>query len=119
MNKRNRFVSARGALLAIAIALLLTGQLPAGEDDAKAEQAIEALGGRVVRDDKTKGKPIIAVDGPGGGTVALLKELRGLKSLQTLNIGNTSDVTDVVLKELAGLKSLQTLDIRETTVTDA
>ena len=39
-------------------------------------------------------------------TDAGLKELAGLKSLQTLNLTNTQ-VTDAGLKELAELKSLQ------------
>ena len=51
-------------------------------------------------------------------TDAGLKELAGLKSLQTLDLGDTQ-VTDAGLKELAGLKSLQTLDLSDTKVTDA
>ena len=50
-------------------------------------------------------------------TDAGLKELAGLKSLQTLDLYHTQ-VTDVGLKELAGLKSLQALDLGETKVTD-
>ena len=56
-----------------------------------------------------------------GGTLvtdADVKELAGLKSLQTLNLRGTQ-VTDAGLKELAGLKSLQSLDLRFTWVTDA
>src|SRR5260370_5763137 len=51
-------------------------------------------------------------------TDAGLKELAGLKSLQSLAIGGTH-VTDAGLKELAGLESLQTLDLGDTPVTDA
>ncbi len=51
-------------------------------------------------------------------TDAGLKELAGLKSLQTLDLRNTQ-VTDAGLKELAGLKSLQKLDLDSTQVTDA
>ena len=43
-------------------------------------------------------------------TDAGLKELAGLKSLQTLDLNGTQ-VTDAGLKELAGLKSLQTLNL--------
>ncbi len=46
-------------------------------------------------------------------TDAGLKELAGLKNLQSLSLGRTK-VTDVGLKELAGLKSLQTLDLYNT-----
>ena len=43
-------------------------------------------------------------------TDAGLKELAGLKNLQTLDLGGTQ-VTDAGLKELAGLKSLQSLNL--------
>ena len=43
-------------------------------------------------------------------TDAGLKELAGLKNLQSLNLDDTK-VTDAGLKELAGLKSLQSLDL--------
>ena len=51
-------------------------------------------------------------------TDAGLKELAGLKSLQSLYLYST-DVTDAGLKELAGLKSLQSLLLGSTKVTDA
>lgn len=61
MNKNIRIVSAIGALLTIALALFLSGQLSAGEEDAKVVKAVRSLGGNAVRDDKAKGKPIIGV----------------------------------------------------------
>ena len=51
-------------------------------------------------------------------TDAGLKELAGLKSLQSLDLWGTQ-VTDAGLKELAGLQSLQTLYLAGTQVTDA
>ena len=51
-------------------------------------------------------------------TDAGLKELAGLKSLQSLDLGGTK-VTDAGLKELAGIKSLQSLNLYNTRVTDA
>ena len=51
-------------------------------------------------------------------TDAGLKELAGLKSLQTLNLDFTK-VTDAGLKELAGLNSLQSLYLWGTKVTGA
>ncbi len=51
-------------------------------------------------------------------TDAGLKELAGLKNLQTLYFYNTG-WRDTELKELVGVKSLQTLYLYETTVTDA
>ncbi|HEV3080227.1 MAG TPA: hypothetical protein VGY66_10625 [Gemmataceae bacterium] len=50
-------------------------------------------------------------------TDAGLKELAGLKNLQTLELAGTA-VTDTGLKELAGLKSLQRLNLTYTRVTD-
>jgi hypothetical protein len=50
-------------------------------------------------------------------TDAGLKELAGLKNLQTLDLSGTK-VTGEGLKELAALKNLQSLDLRETQVTD-
>ena len=51
-------------------------------------------------------------------TDAGLKELAGLKQLQTLYLGSTR-VTDAGLKELAGLKQLQSLNLHDTKVTNA
>jgi internalin A len=51
-------------------------------------------------------------------TDAGLKELAGLKGLQTLRLGRTQ-VTDEGLKDLAKLKGLQTLSLYGTQVTDA
>ena len=50
-------------------------------------------------------------------TDAWLKELAGLKSLQTLGLSFTS-VTDVGLKEVAKLKQLQSLYLGNTKVSD-
>ena len=47
-----------------------------------------------------------------------LRELAGLKSLQSLDLHKTK-VTDEGLKELAGFMRLQTLDVSRTNVTDA
>ena len=72
-------------------------------EDTKAEEALEALGCQVVRDEKAKGKPIIEVKiraGPGEFTDAGLKEVAGLKSLRILELSSTG-VTDAGLKELA------------------
>jgi internalin A len=118
MKKKNRLVSESEALLLIALALLLTGRLSAGEDDAKAEKAVKALGGKIVRDANAEGKPIIKVDLSGKGvTDTGLKELAGLKTLRMLNL-NATKVTDLGLKELAALKNLRILDVGGTEVTD-
>ena len=46
-----------------------------------------------------------------------LKQLAGLKALQTLSLSNTS-VTDEGLKSLSGLKALKSLDLIGTSVTE-
>src|SRR5205807_1684624 len=51
-------------------------------------------------------------------TDAGLKEIAGLKSLQSLSLSGTQ-VTDAGLKELTSLKSLQLLNLGNTKVTDA
>ena len=55
MNNKTRIDSISGAILAIAFALpLVTGCRPAGEDDAKAKNAVKAVEGRD-NHDKAKG----------------------------------------------------------------
>jgi len=143
--KNNCINSSSERLLAIAVTLLLTGLISAGEDDSKTEKAIQALGGRVIRRSNVPGKQIIVVILTSTKlTDAALKELelarfkglvglglRGtqvtdegmkhlglLKNLRILSLGNTK-VTDVGLNELAGLKSLGTLELDQTEVTNA
>ena len=46
MNEKIRIVSASGTILAIAVALLVSGRLSAGKDDARAEKAVKDLAAR-------------------------------------------------------------------------
>lgn len=77
--------------------LLLSSFAPVRADDAedKAVAVVEKMGGKITRDEKLPGKPVVATD------------LFGPK------------VTDAGLKELAPLKNLTTLSLRDTKVTDA
>jgi hypothetical protein len=118
MSKKSRITPASGGLLAIAFALLVTGRLSAGEDDTKAEKAIVALGGNVVRNADVPGRPIITVNFSTPVTNEALKELAGLTGLNYLNLYRTQ-VTDAGLKEFVGLKSLRDLDLSQTKVTSA
>jgi hypothetical protein len=85
--------------LATVLGLLWTitcySYLGADEVEKRAVRAIERVGGRLIRDEKAAGRPII--------TVFL----------------NGTQMTDVGLKELAGLKQLKTLILSGTKVTDA
>jgi internalin A len=89
---------------------------PARADDAedKAIAFVEKLGGKVTRDDKRPGKPVVAVNLYGTKmTDADLKELTALKGLTTLRLGSTK-VTDAGLRELAAFKSLTELHLAST-----
>jgi uncharacterized protein YjbI with pentapeptide repeats len=91
----------------------------ADEADDKAVQFIEKLGGKVTRDDKAPGKPVVGVSlFKTQVTDAGLKELAPLKNLTSLNLVGTK-ATDAGLKELAPLKNLTTLDLSDTKATDA
>jgi len=105
--------------LAIAVVLFILCPLSAGDDDAKAEKAIKAMGGRLERDRKAKDKPIIEVHFDGDKmTDAGMKELAGLKKLKMLSLFGPK-VTDAGLKELAGLDGLLGLHFLRANVTDA
>ena len=87
-------------------------------DEASAVKAVENLGGKVTRDDKLPGKPVIGVHlHEIGVTDAALKELADLKQLTWLSLAGTR-VTDAGLKELKDLKQLTRLNLADTKVTD-
>src|SRR5213080_2959225 len=91
------------------VALLILSSGAARADEASAVKAVEKLGGKVTRDDKLPGKPVIGVNlGHTKMTDAGLKELKHLKHLTSLNLG-WSEVTDAGLKELKDLKQLTSL----------
>ena len=104
-------------------AVMLLACLPgaARADEASAVKAVENLGGKVTRDHKLPGNPVIGVNlgglFPGKVTDAGLKELKHLKQLTSLNLSATA-VTDAGLKELKHLKQLTTLNLAVTGVTD-
>jgi hypothetical protein len=110
--------SLTGAALFLALTPLTAVSVQDDQAEDKAVKAIQRLGGRITRDEKAKGKPIVRVelDGP-KVTDAGLKHLARLKQLRTLYLGGTK-VTDAGLKELAGLKQLQKLGLSGTKVTD-
>jgi hypothetical protein len=107
------------ALFVLAAAAALVRYLGVHDDPARdvieerAVQAIQRLGGKVIRDEKAPGKPVIAVFlRTPAMTDAGLKELAELKQLRELDLTG-SRVTAQGLKELAGLQQLQTLHVGE------
>ncbi len=88
-------------------------------DEASAVKAVENLGGKVYRDDKLPGKPVIGVHlHEVFVTDAALKELADLKQLTWLSLTVTR-VTGAGLKELADHKQLTSLYLGGARYTDA
>ena len=80
---------------------------------------IEKLGGRVTRDEKSLGKPVIVVNLSGTKvTDAELANLKGLTELRHLNLGETR-VTDTGLVNIKGLTELISVHLYKTYITDA
>ena len=105
-------------MLVGAVMLLACLSGAARADEASAVKAIEKLGGKVTRDDKLPGKPLIAVDlARTKVTDAGLKELKDFKQLTSLDVSFTR-VTATGLKELKDLKQLTSLNLNNTKVTD-
>lgn len=95
----------------------ITTQLPATEEATV--KSLKALGGKVIRDEATEGKPVVGVDLNGIERVTdeELQKLRDLKSLKTLQLIQTQ-VTDAGLKELKDLNNLRELRLDATQVSD-
>src|SRR5260370_7711109 len=96
----------------LCLAALVAASAPLLADDAqdKAVAAVENLGGKLTRDEKAEGKPVVAVDlSYQKVTAAGLKEVARLKGLKTLNLGGCKYVTDYGLEKLAPLPVLHTL----------
>ena len=108
-------------MLVGAVMLLACLSVAARADEASAVKAVEKLGGKVTRDDKLPGKPVIGVNlgglVPGKVTDAGLKELKDLTQLKELVLNG--QVTDAGLKELKDLKQLTWLYLGGSKVTDA
>jgi hypothetical protein len=102
--------------------LLLCLCIPVSAENAHdtAAELIKKKGGRIYRDKKTEGNPIVEVRFSYINDVfdADLKILKDLKSLQTLDLERTN-ITDAGVREIGILKNLQTLRLDATKVTDA
>jgi internalin A len=90
----------------------------ADEGEARAVAFVESLGGKVTRDERAPGKPVVSVNLSGTQiTDAGLKELAPLTNLTRLFL-SSPQVTDAGLKELAPLTNLTRLFLKDTRVTD-
>src|SRR2546421_616928 len=111
-------MAARRLLIGLVL-LWVPGALRADKAQDQAVQVVEKLGGKITRDARAPGEPVIAVDlRDAPVTDAKLKELAPLTPLQSLDLGFTP-VTDAGLKELAPLTHLQSLHLTRTQLTDA
>ena len=102
--------------------LILASAAPARADDAedKAVAFVEKLGGKVTRDQKQPGKPVVGVSlsfTKVKVTDADLKELAAFKNLSVLALYMTG-VTDRGMTELTTFKTLTRLTLGSTKVTD-
>ena len=97
----------------------LRGQIETTTDQAKAIAEIKKLGGKVKVDETSPDKPVVGVwMRDTTSTDAGLKWLKGLRSLQSLDLA-TSKVTDAGLKNVEQLTNLRSLSLASTSVTDA
>jgi internalin A len=91
-------------LPALAVLLAPTASAADTADEKAAVEAIEKLGGKVVRDDKAEGQPVAEVNLSNNHKVKGddLKHLRAFKQLRKLDLGFTA-VGDEGLKQLHDL----------------
>ena len=88
-------------------------------DEAKAIAAVEKLGGKVLLDDESPNKPVIAIDlGKTKIADADLDLVKAFSQLETLNLDHT-EIGDFGLERVKELTRLQVLGLWETKVTDA
>jgi hypothetical protein len=94
------------------------GQEKKGEDDPSVA-AVQKAGGKIDRDEKGAGKPVVTVNlGTTAATDADLASLKGFDKLKKLMLNGTK-VTDAGLEHLKGLTNLEKLYLVDTKVTDA
>jgi internalin A len=106
-------------LLVLCLLLVSVAAIRADEVEEKSLKVVDALEGEYERANKREGKPVIKVELRGEKvTDERLKELLGLKQLQSLTLYRTA-VTDAGLKGLAGFPRLQSLSLFATGVSDA
>ena len=90
------------------------------QDEPKAIAKIELLGGKVTRDDKLPGCPVIGIDFQESKRLSdkYLHLLRQFPNLTSLSLRNTK-ITDAGMKEIGKLHTLKSLNLWNTPITDA
>jgi len=90
-----------------------------GQQDDRLVMRIEELGGKIARDTKLPGSPIVEVDLSGTKvTDDDLRPLSKLAELRTLNLHRTG-ISDAGVEHLQGLRRLTTLTIGDTRITNS
>ncbi len=111
----------RAILCGLAVLACATAVRADEAEDVAARWAA-GVGGKVTRDDKAPGKPVVAVSfGPVNKKVTDdgLKELKGLRNLKSLSLFFNGHITDAGMKHVKELTTLESLNIGNTAVTDA
>src|SRR6266542_2040188 len=99
------------AALAVS-ALCFSSPARAGEAEDKAIKLVEHHGGKITRDEKLPGKPIIAIDLSGASiTQSELPALAAFSHLATLDLRRAHNIHYGAINELAKFKSLTALGL--------
>jgi hypothetical protein len=103
------------------VAILVGGLARADDADEKAAKWVEGVGGKVIRDTKQPGNPIVEVNLAANKKVTNdgLKELAGLKGVKRLSLFFNEKITDDGVAHLKGLTTLEELTLNNTGVGDA
>lgn len=93
----------------------------ADEADEQAATWVEGLGGKVMRDTKLPGNPVIEVSIVSNKklTDEGLKKLASLQNLKRLNLFFNEQITDAGMEHLKGLTTIEELTLNNTGVSDA
>jgi internalin A len=108
-------------LCACTMVLGLGFALRADDSEDAAIKWVEGVGGKLKRDDKAPGKPVIEVDLNFNKKVTNdgLKNLAGLKSAKSLSLFFNEQITDTGMKHVKELPALEALTLSNTLVADA
>ena len=107
-----------GLLSPLLAILMLTVSFGADAAQEKVAAALEKLGGKILRNDKEKTRPILVVDlRESKITNADLQQVATLTDVMNLDLSKTK-ITDAGLKSLVPLSSLQSLTVDNTEIGD-